>query len=160
MSGYGYVFPLVIGLSLVTWSAVRFAPFIKAKKWKRTNALLEKVEKECSQVVGAYEAIPYCYPVVKFRYVVAGREYMATRVSFEKRNVWRPEIEALTPERPPEWSSWKSGAVVCAFYNPRRPEEAVLVPFPSKKLRSHYAAIFLGGLLCIGCGGFLASIGV
>jgi len=154
---YAFVLPPVIGLGLLTWAAVRLFPFLRARHWKETTAILELLEEECSDAVIGYETVRYCSPVVTYSYVVAGCEYRGTRASFETRNVWRADTAERRTEPPPEWVGWKIGASIPVFYNPARPEESVLVPSLSQGLRSHYAAIIAGGLLCAVLGGFLAS---
>jgi hypothetical protein len=58
---------------------------------------------------------------VVYEYAVAGKAYRAERVSFDG-TLWRPTREAAEADR----ARYAEGAKVSVFYDPERPQSAVL----------------------------------
>jgi|APMI01.1.fsa_nt_gi hypothetical protein len=58
-------------------------------------------------------------PVLRYEYMVHGRRYVGTRVSYSGYGVSRAQMEALIAPYP-------AGRSVRVFYDPRHPERAVL----------------------------------
>lgn len=158
MTAYGFLFPTLIGLALLAWYSVHMVPYRKSRNWVVARGVLIEFEINCTEKVVRSEKVAYWFPVVKFRYTVDGTEYEGVRASFEKRNVWehREKRERLGAK----WASWKAGETVPVYYDTDHPTAAVLFPYASKAVRSHYLAIATAGVLCVSLGVYLARIGI
>jgi hypothetical protein len=121
------------------------------RHWDRTRGTLTELRSGFAEERVKYSNLKYEYPIAAYEYQVGERKFTGTRVSVELKNLWVPVDEVGKAP----WSDWKAGDQVAVFYDPNRPEDALLIPQLQRRRRSHLWAITLAGLLLM-----LGSIGI
>lgn len=147
---FEFLIPIAIGIGLMAWSVIHLAPYFRARKWPKSEALLRTVQIGRWEEPNQYGSTTYAYPVVEYEYEVNDRRYVGSGVSFEMRNVWELADDLLVQRA--HWAGWKAGDRLPAYFDPEHPEHAVLFPRLTPRRRSHYSAIFVSGILCIAVG--------
>lgn len=147
---FEFLIPIAIGIGLMAWSVIHFAPYFRAREWPKTDALLRMVQIGRWEEPNQYGSTTYAYPVVEYEYEVNDRRYIGSSVSFEMRNVWELADDLLAQRA--RWAGWKTGDRLPVYFDQEHPEHSVLFPRLTPRRRSHYLAIFVSGILCIAVG--------
>jgi hypothetical protein len=151
-----YMF-LVIGLVLITVGGGKIKKAREKARWPQVPAVLTSVdESEFGIADSQYEQSvrQYLYPVVEYEYEVNGKSLRGTKVADAVKDIAVPVIDNLgskVSDSDKFWHEWVKGTRVTAYVNPEEPSESVLVPQLSKRMRSHYAAIMVSGVLLLFC---------
>ena len=136
---------LLIGLALILWCALKTRVYLRARKWHKTQGVLLNVsEGEFKEFNELSPPTFFKYPKAKYEYTVVDQAHLNDKVTFEIRNYFKYENAGDE-----FWNNWKEGETIDIFYNPSNPTESVIIPYMSKKRRSHYLALFFSGLLLI-----------
>ena len=142
---------LLISLLLIAFGAKASLPYCEAKKWIKSTATIRSL-KETYEFVkeSEYSKIKYYYPLVEYFYSYNNTTYTNTCVTFEKQNIWTSGYNLWgdkLPEKDKPWHSWKDNKEVTVYINPKSPQQSALLPFLSKKRRSHHLALIASGVL-------------
>jgi hypothetical protein len=104
-------------------------------RWPKTEgAVLESgVVTKLEHAVGERGSRRYWTVTVRYRYVVDGKEFVGERLSS------RPPERRFDNDSPPAEfvrlaARYQPGATIDVYFNPRRPEEAFLMPYQSPSL--------------------------
>lgn len=148
---YAHHMLLVVAMVLLFLGGGAALQYKAQANWIENKAVLKHI-KECEEEVAlsAYIRIKYFYPVVEYEYVANGATHSGTRVSYEKENVWVPEVNNWGDPTPIEkrwWLSLKPGEQLPVYINPRNAKEAVLIKTVAKNRRSHHFALITGGVI-------------
>lgn len=135
------------------WFGVRTRAIqLRSRLWPVTSAEELQAQVEEFKRPEVYLFITYFRIKPAFRFRVNGKPYMSNQVGVD-RNDWvstdKREMEALLSQ------ILSSKAV---FYNPSRPEEAVLLRGLSKRRNSHYLAVALAGAMLVASAAGLAVL--
>ena len=119
--------------------------------WVEKLATLIKIEEGEEEIaISEYTRIKYYYPIAEYEYAMDGVKHIGNVVSFEKENVWVPEVDKWgthTPQKLRWWLSLKAGDKVPVFVNPKNSRQSVLIKTVAKERRSHYIALLFGGIV-------------
>jgi hypothetical protein len=114
----GYlVICVVVGIALIAYSFYQRSRLRESESWVQTTATITKAELMTSNTT---DSVEYRILVV-YEYVANGVSYTGKRIGFGPRSYLRKKRAQIELERYPV-----SGMVV-AYFNPEKPEEAVLV---------------------------------
>ena len=151
MPQYAHHLLLVISAALVLIGLGSLLKYKEQANWVEKKAKVKSVN-ECEEevAISEYARLKYYYPEIEYEYVVNGSTRLGQAVSFEKENVWVPEVNNWgdpTPEEKRWWLSLKPGDELPVYINLRNENEAVLVKGVMKSRRSHHLALIVSGLL-------------
>ncbi len=151
LPGYAHHLLLVISAALILSGFGSLLGYREQAKWIEATARLTSVnEREEEVAVSEYSRIKYYYPEIEYEYKTNGALHSGRNVSFEKENVWVPEVNKWgdpTPEEKRWWLSYKPGDEIPVYINPGDESEAVLVKYVVKARRSHHLALMASGFL-------------
>ena len=156
---------LLIGASMMIIGGSKIHSTRKKAQWQQVTAVLNWVDEDSFGVIESpYQTSPrqYHYPVVEYEYEADGTRFQSTTVADSVKDIAVPVIDgwgSKTPESDKFWHSWAKGTSVSVYVNPKDVSDAVLVPMPSKKRRSHYVALVVSGALLLVCWGTLIWLG-
>lgn len=144
--------PLVIAFVLIALGIGRMIPYLRARNWVPSTGTVVSNSEIWSVVVLRFLRIKYYFPRIEYEYQFKGRSYISNRVSFEKQNVWIPEVDSWgTPIGNSQrfWASWSEGTTIPIYIDPNNPSESVVIKNLDKKRRSHHLALITGGFLVL-----------
>lgn len=96
-----------------------------------------------------YGRFHYYFPVLHYSYQVNDNNYRNERVSLDKKGIWEESKQAA--ELLLEEIKNKS----LAYYDPSKPNEAIILPYLSSRRISHYRALVASGLILLFLGGLI-----
>jgi hypothetical protein len=139
---------------LIYYGIKGLLPYYEVRKWVKGSAEICSL-KELYEMVkdGQYSETKYYYPLVEYAYNYKGIKYLNNCVSFEKQNIWTSGLNGWgdkLPETNKPWHSWIINESVAVYINPELPQQSVLLPFLTKKRKSHHLALIFGGVLIFG----------
>jgi hypothetical protein len=141
---------LVISAALVLIGLGSLLKYKGQANWIEGKAKIKNIN-ECEEVaISEYSRLKYYYPEIEYEYVVNDATHMGRIVSFEKENVWVPEVNIWgdpTPEEKRWWLSLKPEDELPVYINPRNESEAVLINDVVKERHSHHLALMVSGVL-------------
>lgn len=144
---------LILGVALVGLGVARMYPYLRSRNWVAGTARVVSISELCAQVRLTYNVrIKYYFPKVEYEYKSEGSQLKSNRVSFEKQNVWVPEVDSWgSPADKTRvlWANWSKDSTIPIYINPNNPKESVIVRDLSKKRRSHHLAFITGGILLL-----------
>lgn len=142
---------LVIAAALVFIGMGCLLKYKEQANWIEKKAKLKRInEREEVVVISEYSRLRYYYPEIEYEYVANGPTHLGKIVSFEKENVWVPEVNNWgdpTPKEKRWWLSLKPDDELPVYVNPRDESEAVIIKEVHSSRRSHYLAIIASGFL-------------
>ncbi len=141
---------LLLGLGLIVVSLKGMYPYFLAKGWRQASAKVVSISETWAYVPLRFWSLRHYFPKIEYEYEISGRVFRSHRVSFERENIWQPEVDTWgDPNRKNEffWSNWANGTVIGIYVEPDTPSESVIVRDLNKKRRSHHLAIASGGAL-------------
>jgi hypothetical protein len=151
MPQYAHHLLLIISAVLVLIGLGSLLKYKEQANWIKGKARLKKIN-ECEEevAISQYSRLTYYYPEIEYEYVANGATHLGRMVSFEKENVWVPEVNNSgdpTPEEERWWLTLKPDDELPVYVNSRNEGEAVLINDVVKVRRSHHLALIISGLL-------------
>ena len=142
---------LLISAALVLMGLGSLLRYKEQANWIEEKAKIKNIN-ECEEevAISEYSRLKYYYPEIEYQYVAKGTTHSGKTVSFEKENVWVPEVNNWgdpTPEEKRWWLSLKPDDELSVYINPSNESEAVLIRDVDKTRRSHHLALIVSGLL-------------
>lgn len=142
---------LLIAVALVLMGVSPLLRYKEQANWMEVKAKIKSIRERKEEVaISEYSRLKYYYPEIEYEYAVNGATYLGKTVSFEKENVWVPEVNSWgdpTPEEKRWWLSLKPDDELSVYVNPSNASEAVLINDVVQVRRSHHLALMAGGLL-------------
>lgn len=142
---------LVISVALIL---IGLRPLLKYKEqeyWTENSAEVKSINELEEEVATSHTGrLKYYYPAMEYEYPANGSMHFGKTVSFEKENIWVPEVNELgdpTPKEKRWWFSLSPGDRLPVYINPRNTNEAVLIRNKSKHRKSHHLALIAGGII-------------
>ena len=133
------LFAAVIGLIFIYTSFEKLKRTLNAKKWSSTSATL--IEKE---VLTLHDSkLPLYFPYIRYHFDVDGQNYVSRRIAFYK-------IVEETPQAIEDFIEELTSDSLKAHYNPRYPEQSVLIPTLPPLRILFWSILFLLGTISIG----------
>ena len=118
--------------------------FRKIKKWKIAPANLLSLELEKQRQPSLYTTIYKWVPKAKYQYMVNGNKYVGQRISYDK---WKLECDSVEDAKT---IIKKIESTKNVYFNPKEIDSSVIFVETSKKARSHFATLLIGGLMLVG----------
>ena len=149
---YAHYFLLAMSLVFFTLGLNLLFQYKLRLSWEEKKGILKSIQ-ECEEevAISEYTRIKYFYPVVEYEYTINGNKHIGNTVSFEKENVWVPEVDSWGNPTPSElkwWLSMKAGDELPVYVNPKNENQAVLVKSVAKSRWSHCLVLLLvGGII-------------
>jgi len=114
---------LGLGVGMVFWARSTRRKAQASQAWPTAaGAVISsevKVERNTSSMDGEMQETVSYRPVVSYRYAVGGVEHIGSRIAFGPASYTKGSAETIAEMYP-------AGASVSVFYNPEKPEDAVL----------------------------------
>lgn len=152
LESQAWLVTFVAGLGFLAYGTMRLHEALGVRHWPRTTAKVIGSRVDAGAESARYGPLVFHYPVVTFEYEWQGVRYTAEAVSAftEDYRSYEPiDAERLARHYMP-------GQEMMVFVSPRNPARAAVVADPSPRLRSHFLALIVGGLLLAGISGALA----
>lgn len=127
--------------------------YLRAKHWTPVTAEIISLSEGYKEVVIAYSSFKHYFPVVQYRYVFAGKQYFSGRASLHIQDIWVCEVDGwgrATSDEKKIWHKWRVNEPIQVFVDPRKPQRSVIERGMPKVRRSHYLALIVSGILCLG----------
>ncbi|TAM47416.1 MAG: DUF3592 domain-containing protein [Gammaproteobacteria bacterium] len=148
---YAHHILLVIAGALLILGGGALLQYKAQTDWVETKAVLKDIKERVEEVALSENLrIKHFYPIVEYEYVANGSTHLGTCISFEKENIWVPEVNNWgdpTPAKARWWLALKPGAELSVYVNPRNEKEAVLIKDVAKSRRSHHLALLSSGII-------------
>ncbi len=142
----------VLGLALVGFASRRTLPYLLARRWLPARATVISISETWVDVPMRYKPLKYYFPKIVFEYEIYGRTFRSNRTSFEKENIWQPEVDLCgVPNAKDEffWAKWIKGTPINVYVNPGNLSESVIVRDLNRKRRSHHLAVMVSGIIVV-----------
>ena len=143
---------LALGIGLAALGISKMLPYWRARNWQPWTARIISISEAWSDVSMRYWMLKYYFPKIEYDYEFNGAIYKSEKVSFEKQNIWQPEVDAWgvhTDKGKYLWAPWKNESTIAIYVNPDNPTQSVIVKDLDRKRRSHHLAFTVGGLVVI-----------
>lgn len=144
---------LILGVALIALGAGRMIPYLRARNWVSGTARVLSIVELWSEVWLTYNVrMKYYFPQIQYEYQSQVGAHKSNRVSFEKQNVWVPEVDGWgnpTDKTKNFWAGWSKDSTIPIYVNPSNPMESVIIRALNKKRRSHHLAFIAGGTILI-----------
>jgi hypothetical protein len=149
---------LLLGLPLLVAAIKGLYPYLLARRWRPASAKVISISEGWVDVPMRFKPLRHYYPKVKYEYAINGMVFQSNRASFEKENIWQPEVDSWgVPNKKDKffWANWGNGTVIGIYVKPGNPHESVIVRDLNRKRRSHHLATMSGGVLIASLWGLL-----
>ncbi len=144
---------LILGVALIALGVGRMIPYLRARNWVSETARVLSITELGSEVWLTYNMrMKYCFPQIQYEYLSQGGAHKSNRVSFEKQNIWVPEVDGWgnpTDKTKRFWAGWSKDSNIPIYINPNNPRESVIIRVLSKRRRSHHLAFIAGGIFIL-----------
>lgn len=142
---------VVIALVLVLAGLGLRLRYKEQNNWVEHSATILFIEERDELITESqYSKTKYFYPFIKYAYLLNGKSYSGSTVSFERENIWVAETNSWGDSVNADdkwWSSLSVDSTLPVYINPKNPDEAVLIIEMSKHRGSHSLALIAGGIL-------------
>ena len=143
---------LLIALVFIYLGSSRIITYIRARNWVSNTATVASISEGQSLVVLRYQKIKFYFPLIEYIYQYGGNSYSSNRVSFEKQNIWIPEVDIWgmpLDNSKKFWKDWSKDSIILIYVNPKNPAQSVIIKNLNKKRSSHHFALIIAGLLVL-----------